>query len=310
VIDRVERLTNLLALLLETARPLTAAEIMDQLGELYPPGDSARRGAFERDKATLRSIGVPIEQEVAGGDQAGQTRYRVDRRRYELGDLDLDPDEMRALQVALATTRLGTPDVQAAMWKLGGSLLDADSDVVATVPALPGLADLRRAVAARAVARFEYQGSTRSLEPYGLALRDGRWYVVGRDRDRQAHRTFRVDRISGRVDVGQPAAFVRPPDLDVGSLLPGDPKELADGGVAIALVHVDPTRAALVERELGTDRVTRRNDDGSIEVEVPCANRPAFRSWLLGLTDHATVVAPPELRAHVRDWLREMAERP
>jgi proteasome accessory factor B len=306
VTDRVERLTNLLALLLETARPLTAAEIMDQLGTMYPPGDAARRGAFERDKATLRSVGVPIEQEVAGGDQAGQTRYRVDRRRYELGDLDLEPDEVRALQVALATTRLGTPDVQAAMWKLGGSMLATETDVVATVPALPGLADLRRAVATRAVVRFEYQGSPRALEPYGLALRDGRWYVVGHDLDRGAHRTFRVDRITGRVAVGPPGAFDRPAGLDVAALLPGDPKELADGGVAAAFVRVDARRAGAVERELGAGRVTVRHGDGSIDVEVPCANRPAFRSWLLGLTDHAVVLSPPEVRSDVIEWLQAM----
>ena len=67
--DQLERTTNLLALLLETRVPLTLEEIVNQLGEQYPAGHAARRGAFERDKSLLRDIGVPIETEVLGGAQ-------------------------------------------------------------------------------------------------------------------------------------------------------------------------------------------------------------------------------------------------
>jgi predicted DNA-binding transcriptional regulator YafY len=309
VTDRVERLTNLLALLLETRVPLSAVEIMDQLGGLYPAGESARRGAFERDKATLREIGVPIEQDVGLGEQAGQTRYRIDRRRYELADLDLTDDETRALQVAVATTRLGAGDVDSALWKLGASAVTGDVDVVATVPALPALAELRRAVAERAVVRFRYQGADRDLEPWGIGLRDGRWYVVGRDVDRAAPRTFRVDRIEAGVRVRAAGTVVRPADVDVAALLPGDPKELADGGLATAVVRVDRPRAVAVERELGVDRVRHRGPDGAIDVEVPCGNRPAFRSWLLGLEGHAEVLSPPEVRDEIVAWLRALAGR-
>ena len=95
--DRVERLTNLLALLLETVEPLSLVQIAAELGEQYPEGQTARRAAFERDKAALREIGVPIEQEIVpGGQYAGQTRYWIDRERYELRDLRLAADEARA----------------------------------------------------------------------------------------------------------------------------------------------------------------------------------------------------------------------
>ena len=74
MVDRVERLTNLLALLLETPTPLSLTEIAGQL-QGYPEGEVARRGAFERDKRSLRDIGVPIETEtVPSGAFAGQTR--------------------------------------------------------------------------------------------------------------------------------------------------------------------------------------------------------------------------------------------
>jgi predicted DNA-binding transcriptional regulator YafY len=56
-------------------------------------------------------------------------------------------------------------------------------------------------------------------------------------------------------------------------------------------------------RELGDARVARRLDDGSVEVEVPCANGIAFRSWLLGYLEHAEVLEPESVRADVIAFL-------
>mgnify|MGYP006205472963 CR=1 FL=1 len=72
--DRVERLTNLLALLLETREPLSLVQIAGQMEGQYPDSHTARRAAFERDKAALRDIGVPIDQQIVpSGEYAGQT---------------------------------------------------------------------------------------------------------------------------------------------------------------------------------------------------------------------------------------------
>ena len=117
MIDRVERLTNLVALLLETSAPLTLVEIAGALDGQYPDKEATRRAAFERDKAALRAIGVPIETVVLTAHQAGVSAYWIDRDRYELGDLNLEPDEMRALQVAVAAVRPTAG--QDALWKLG-----------------------------------------------------------------------------------------------------------------------------------------------------------------------------------------------
>ena len=90
MVDPLERLTNLVALLLETRVPLTQEQIAFRLEGQYPDGEQARRAAFERDKAVLRSVGIPIDQEVLGGSDAGKTAYRIDRKKYELEDLGLD----------------------------------------------------------------------------------------------------------------------------------------------------------------------------------------------------------------------------
>jgi len=309
--DRVERLTNLLALLLETPRPLSLVEIAGELDGMYPVGLSARRGAFERDKAALREIGVPIESEIVpGGEYAGQSRYWIDRARYELDDLELDRDEMRALQVAVAATRsrAGSDSAQLGLWKLGGGAAGETSPVVATMPSSPALAPLRDAVSRRAVVRFRYRDVDREVEPYGLLLRDGFWYLVGFDRVRDDRRTYRVDRIAGEIEMGEGGAFERP-RIDLREAVPTDPKLLGTqtGHVAEAVVWVSASRAAAVVREVGDDRVVRRHDHGAVEVTVPCGNLDAFRSWVLGLMEYAEVLAPDEVRAEMISWLESMA---
>lgn len=307
--DRIERLTNLLALLLETREPLSLATIANELAGQYPDALQARRAAFERDKAALRDIGVPIDQEiVAGGDVAGQTRYWIDRDRYELRGLDLDDDEARALQVAMAATRPGSSSGQDALWKVGAGLLDERAPVAALVPDLPSLPVLREAVSRRTSVAFTYRDVERTVDPWGLLLRDGFWYLIGHDHRRGERRTFRIDRIQGSVVAVAGSAFDRPDDFDVRDAFPDDPKEIgADPTRPDAIVRIDARRAGRVERELGTDRVVARSDDGGIEVAVPCGNEPAFRSWLFGYLDAAEVLAPSEVRAGVIAWLEAVA---
>jgi predicted DNA-binding transcriptional regulator YafY len=308
-VDRVERLTNLLALLLETPRPLTLVEIAGELEGQYLGKESTRRAAFERDKAALREIGVPIETTVLTGDRAGVSAYWIDRDRYELTDLHLEPDEMRALQVAVAAVR--PAQGREALWKLGLDTIEGDAAgdvaVTATVPELPALPALRDASARRVAVTFTYRGKGRRLDPYGLLLRDGFWYVVGHDHEHGTMRTYRADRIEGEVTIDDDAPFERPSGIDLRTAFPSDPKELgATDAHAVALVRVDAARAAGVERELGAERVVARSADGSIDVDVPCANVPAFRSWVLGLLDHAEVLGPPDVREAVVTWLRAM----
>jgi predicted DNA-binding transcriptional regulator YafY len=302
-------MTNVLALLLETKQPLTLHQIASELAGQYPQNPPAQRGAFERDKSVLREIGVPIEQMVLGGDQAGQTAYWIDRRRYELTDLDLTDDERRALQLAVAAVRTDEAWGREGLLKLGAGGEGPSRAVAATVPTFEALPPLREAIAARATVGFEYREVTRSLDPYGLLLRDGYWYVIGHDHQHRQVRTYRVDRIAGTVSSGPPGAFTRPEDFDIRAVFPADPKLLGEPEHETdrAVVRISPTRAVLVAGEVGEAAVIARHDDGSIDVEVPCVNRDAFRTWVLGLTTHAVVQSPAAVRAEVIDWLTAIA---
>jgi predicted DNA-binding transcriptional regulator YafY len=301
--DALERTTNLLALLLESRQWLTMDQIVNELSGQYPANPASRRGAFERDKQLLREIGVPIDTQVLGGSQAGQTAYRIDRTRYELADLTLEADERRALQLAVAAVR--SSDATFGLLKLGEEAAGPTA-VHVPLPELDVLPALRQAAVVRAETQFEYHGTPRRLAPYSLLLRRGYWYVIGLDLDRGEVRTYRADRIAGDVVSGPPAAFTRPADFDPLAAFPADPKELG-GAPAEALVHVDARWAASVEREIGAAAVRTRFENGAIVVAVPCANVDAFRSWVLGLGTGAEVLGPSEVRAAVVDWLRAMA---
>ena len=309
--DPLERLTNLVALLLETRRPLTLEEITHELRGQYPARDPARRTAFERDKRQLRDEGVPLEQTVLSGDRAGATGYWIDRSRYALPDLGLTDDETRALQLAVATVHLGEDWGGDALLKIGPPELGAAPGRTArswprspprrTCPSCsPPTASGRRS-------RFGYRGRPRRLDPYGLLARSGFWYVMGFDHDAGEVRTYRVDRIEGPVVPGPGGAFEIPAGFDPADTFPADAKMVGEGEVVSARVWISAAQAPTVVRELGEAAVAERRAGGDLVVTVPYANRWALRAWVMGLVDDAEILEPEDLRAEMVRWLEELA---
>ncbi|HET9772569.1 MAG TPA: WYL domain-containing protein [Acidimicrobiia bacterium] len=306
--DRLERLTNLVAVLLETGRPLTLEEIVERVPG-YPPERESYRRQFERDKATLREIGVPISLEALFAfDQ--ESGYRIHRADYELPPLDLTDDERVALQLAVTAVRLGAgPSGDAGregLLKLGG-LESVAAPTLAALPDVPALPSLFDAYRRRARVSFTYRGGPRRLDPYGILFRNGHWYAVGFDPDREAIRAFRADRIESGIEPGPGGSFERPEGFDPASALRAEPWRFGDEEPVEALVLVSATQAGWVEADLGGRAVAERHDDGAIVVRMAVTNREAFRSWVLGLLDHAEVLAPPELRADMMQWLSALA---
>ena len=300
--DRLERVTDLLLVLLDTGRPLSLREIALRVPG-YPDGHDARRQAFERDKKLLRDEGVPVATEpIEGDDQIG---YRVDPDAYYLPDLGLDLDEQAALNLAVAGVHLGEPIGREALSKLGmggrwprrgAPLPVVDLPLVDGLPALPALFD---AVRSRAVVGFGYRGEQRSVDVAGIRFRGGHWYAVGWDRDRQQARTFRVDRIEGLPVAGDPGSAAVPDGFDADEAFSRDPWHFGTGSAVEVDVAVDAAEASRVVTELGPDAVVDRTDDDSVVVRLVVTDVDALVSWVLDLLDHAEVLGPPEVRAAV-----------
>lgn len=299
-LDRLERLTDLVLLLLHSTAPRTLDEIARAVPG-YPATLTARRQAFERDKRILRDEGIPVVTEPIDGPE--QYGYRIDADAFYLPDLDLEADEQAALHLAVAGVHFGDPSGRDALAKLGATGA-ADARPLAALAPPPALAMLFDAVRTRRELRFDYHGAPRVVSPAMLRFHGGRWYLMGWDHGRGAARTFRVDRIGGSLRVGSPESGVLPAPVDAETFRATlDPYREADEDDEFVLVRVDPVESPRVEAEVGARAVVERDADGSILLRLGVASFDALRSWVLGMLDHAEVVGPPSARDAMIRWL-------
>ncbi|GAA3396406.1 YafY family protein [Streptomyces roseoviridis] len=152
----------------------------------------------------------------------------------------------------------------------------------------------------------------RDLEPYGLVLKAGVWYVCARAGT--AWRTYRVDRFSA-VEVRE-ERFVRDPDFDLAafwaersaefarSLLRAEVELLLSEAGARRLPYVTDRAAAEEALAAGV-----READGRVRVTVRVENEEVAFGQLLGLGAEAEVLAPAALRERFAQAARAMADR-
>src|SRR5947209_18989208 len=117
--DRLERLINRVAALLEAERPLTADELHQRLPG-YADSTAAFRRAFERDKEVLREMGIPLARELVDPTQPNSDGYRIPKDEYYLQDPGLAPDELAALHLAASAVHVEGARGMEALCKLGG----------------------------------------------------------------------------------------------------------------------------------------------------------------------------------------------
>jgi proteasome accessory factor B len=259
---RAERLVNLVICLLSTRQFLTAERIRDAVPG-YEGADGSRttdeafKRMFERDKAELRDLGIPLET-GRNSHFDPEDGYRIKRRDYELPPIEFDAAEAAAVGLAARLWQSATlgEAARSALLKLRAAGTDIQTSgtpgavphVDASDPSLPVLLDAARQ--AKAV-RFDYlkpgtgTALQRTIEPWGVLSWRRRWYVAGFDRDRGEARSFRLSRITSKVDViGQPGEYERPQGVDLLGLVNGG----APDDSRIAHVRVGGTGAGQLRR--------------------------------------------------------------
>jgi len=310
----LERLVNLVALLLEAKMPLTFEQIREKLGEGYEHRDpnSAKR-MFERDKDVLRDIGVPIEV-VSTDAWEVEFGYRIDKDRYYLPEIAFTPEEISALFVAARSG--GDASAEDAVRKL---LSGAEAGILAGLGGAglgsatePSLSEAAEAVAAQRRVRFGYrtsrgESSERTVDAFGLAIRGGHWYLVGHDLDRGEIRSFRLSRIAGALEalgegMAPPQGFRAADHVQAGPWGPGEPQTSAT--VAFAPEVAWWAANGVAGAEAGAARV-----DGWVEVRVPWQPGESLAAWVLSFGPDAEAVDPPELRAEVLARLEALGAR-
>lgn len=314
-VNKLERLLNLTAVLLDTPRPLTAEELRQKV-DGYPPPGAAFHRTFERDKDDLRVLGIPLRTERVPATDPPIDGYRISSDEYYLPDPGLDPDELAALHLASLTVRLEGLGDREALWKLGGlgtpdgaagqSDPGVVKDVVASLPADPELVPIFQAISDHKTIRFSYRSEERTVEPWRLDFHRGRWYLTGFDRNREGERNFRLDRMDGPVEQTDMEIESSPPPA-ARTDGPRRAWEMGEEQQVMARLLVDEARVDSATRQLGSDVAVERQPDGSQIFTVPVVNYDAFRSFVLGFLHHAELLSPPEWREDLVAWLKALS---
>jgi predicted DNA-binding transcriptional regulator YafY len=306
VLDTSARLLKLLSLL-QSRRSWTGPELADRL--------EVGVRTVRRDVEKLRRLGYPVQAApgIAGGYRLGAGA--------ELPPLLLDDEEAVAVAVGLRTGAGGSvagieETSLRALAKLEQLLpsrlrrrVNALQTYTISLPGSPPTADANTLATIAAACRdherlrFVYRShdgttSRRAVEPYRLVHLSRRWYLVAWDVNREAWRTFRVDRIGARLSTDRKFTPRALPARDVGAFVSAAVSSARDRYQARVILHaplaevakrVPPAYGALEEID-----------------EHTCLLR-AGADWLGGLAVYVAMIGvdfevlePPELVDQVR----------
>ncbi|MEX0833856.1 MAG: WYL domain-containing protein [Actinomycetota bacterium] len=307
----LERMINLVALLLESRFPIPFERIREELPAYSQKDLAASKRMFERDKEILRDLGIPIELEPTDGwgDDEG---YTIPKDAYYLPEISFTPEEISALFVAASSPGKDT-EAEQALRKLAagaeeGNPRDASPLLASEAGAADALTDVAAAIGNGKSIRFDYRAasgevSVRSVDAYALVHRAGQWYVVGMDRDRGEIRSFRLSRMASSITEGEQGAPA-PEGFEARShVAPGPWAGATKAGVA--RLAFSPRVAWWATRGIAGVQVAETREDGWIEVELPLAGDSASVSWIASFGPDAIVLSPEDLEQAVVTHLRE-----
>ena len=314
-----------------------------------PKGIATAKRTFERDKDELRAFGVPLESQVAAGNEDDAEAHRYLLRSTDfylplisatlggvsaplrpsrgigyagLGVVALAFDELEALARAGDRARkIGDPvlamEAEDALRKLAFDqpLAVTTDGTVHLADAHPKPArDVQTAVAdalrRRKRLTFQYHSierdthAVRTVEPYGLVLQMGHWYLVARDTDANALRLFRLGRMhDAKVRAPQPnsADYEVPIDFDLAEHARSrEAWELGDAEAVEVIVRFRAVTGAVRPALALGQPVRGRAGHRRFQVRRP----DAFVRWLLSFAGAAAPVSPP---AVVKAWTAVVA---
>jgi predicted DNA-binding transcriptional regulator YafY len=315
---RADRLVATL-LVLQSRGKVTAAELAD---ELEVSVKTARR-----DLEALSIAGIPVYPQ-AGRNGGWQL---LGGSRTDLSGLT--EAEARTLFMVAGPASTATPAAKAALRKLVQALPEtfrarAEAAASSTVldPASWGtelvqlpehLEALRHAVVARRQVRLGYSDRTRSesvrvVHPLGVVEKGSTWYLVA-DTDK-GMRTFRVSRVRS-VELTDDEA-VRPADFDLAKVWQDIVVEVETKRASVHAIVRAPERGVPGLRQAfgPLTRVLGPAPDGEpgdprVDVEVAGPSYWVIASQLTPWVHYIDVLGPPEVRAHLADFGRQLVAR-
>jgi predicted DNA-binding transcriptional regulator YafY len=312
--DKLIRQLSLVAFLMAELRPLTARDIKGNVEGYQEMSDEAFARRFYSDRAELVGLGVPLDSQR--DEHTGEELYTLRSERYFLPPLELDDDELAALQTCLyllegrfayaEPLRLALQNLA-----LGRSSEARDGAPTSTAvrvevrdpdytPELQGrLGKLEGAITKQRTVRFHYwsigrdEERERTINPYALLPANGTWYVIGEDLGDKQVKSFRVSRIRSEIRFAtrRERDFRIPEGFDVEEFRGRAEWQFGDT-LGEARIGLAPDTAWWAKREF---RLPRNRVDGDVFV-TEYAQLPLLARWILRQDGRAIPLDPPELR--------------
>src|SRR6184192_4100123 len=195
--DKLIRQLSLVAFLMAERRPVTAREIKSSVEGYQEMSDEAFARRFYSDRAELQALGVPLTSQR--DEHTGEELYNMRSERYFLPELELNEEELAALQtalyllegkfayaeplrLALQNLALGRPGFSEAPTETAMRVEVLDPEYS---PEMQGrLSKLEGAISKQRTVRFPYRSMSsgedreRILNPFALLREEHGWYVI------------------------------------------------------------------------------------------------------------------------------------
>lgn len=319
-----QRIFSLLLALAASRSGATKNELLSTVhGYAQRFEDEAQRESlerqFERDKDSLRELGIPIETldspDAPGNNQL--IRYRVSRDALELPEnLAFSARELSLLRLASFAWSDSSIalDSRRASFKLAALGVDVDTELLGYIPRItasdPAFAPLQAAQAAGVIVEFSYQKpgdaqpERRTVAPLALELMDGRWHLLTWDYKREDKRVFLLSRITSSV---KQKRETYEPDLLVHVEEMRDAlQQLADSQIAEIDVQVGTQAEAQLRPHARS--VNPSSVNGFVTLSLPYLDEAVLAEELVAFGAEVLVTKPITLRNRVIALLTEIRD--
>jgi predicted DNA-binding transcriptional regulator YafY len=174
----------------------------------------------------------------------------------------------------------------------------------------PILEKLRRATHERRRVQLTYRAynrpetTDRPFDPYALVHGWGWWYIVGYCHLREAHRSFRVDRIVELVLLDE--TFEIPTNFDIHAYLASNPTEQR---LVTVRLRFKPEFEQLAQDNRSWWESLEEQHDGSILVTMVNPDVLWAASIVLSFGPAVEVLEPPEVKQQVVEWAQAVVDQ-
>ncbi len=299
---RTERMLNLLFVLLNSRTPLTREQIRERVPG-YGDSNEAFERMFERDKAALRDLAIPVETKPVDMFHDDVLGYRIDRSDWLMPEISISAKERTYLALAASAWQNAQLSTAARQAVSSVDAREQGAEISVPVSLAKGrrhITEILAAIANGKTVVLDYVGLNqsevvkRTIDPWRALLHSGHWYLIGFDQDKGEVRTFRTDRIVGDlVETKHDILESMPKDYDLSAIT--DTWEHSDKDATIATVLVRPGRAASL-RVLAT---TCEIGDDWDELTIPYHHESQLIGLIASSCDVTRVKSPQSLQDSV-----------